>query len=543
MATSRAALARADPFRHVPWLTLAVVGWLALFPITSVDVPYHVATGRRILDEQSIPRRGVGSATFGQGPWHDNEWGFQVLAALVGGWEQEPSGVWVLSPGGIVRLILLRAACLVGTMGLVSAQMARRGVGPLTRGGAVLLTAFLTFGNLYWAIRPQILSYLGLAALAYLLERERGGTAWAGWASLAVVALWSNVHGAVVIGLALVVIEAAGETAEAWWRNDAARRARVRRLWLVAVLAPVAGCANPHGYKQLLHPLLYLFRPEIYRGNVEWTRPDLLHLPLFVLTLGLLALGLASVGRPRLADVLRCLAFTGLFLGALRHLPLAAIVIVPVLASSLAGAASRGGWRVRLEPTGPHGRGPRARAAAAAGITAVVVGLSGAFPRSGARFVSLWPRFEFRPVRTMPHNGVRLLARYNVPGSIFNEYRFGGYLMFSLYPQERVFMDGRNDLYGAFRDEVYNRILDARPGWRGLWEEAVSKFDVGAVVVDESSGLRQALRSDPAWLPFGGPDGVTDGEAGSTGVVLLLRNTPDNRGLLAEGSPLTARDR
>jgi hypothetical protein len=46
-----------------------------------------------------------------------------------------------------------------------------------------------------------------------------------------------------------------------------------------------------------------------------------------------------------------------------------------------------------------------------------------------------------------------------VEGAGFNAYRFGGFLMFRLYPGERVVMDGRNDLYREFRTDVYNRIL------------------------------------------------------------------------------------
>ena len=69
--------------RFLPRLTVVGLAWLALFPITSVDAYYHLATGRRILDSGAIPRVGVGSATFADHPWHDNEWGFQVVAATL----------------------------------------------------------------------------------------------------------------------------------------------------------------------------------------------------------------------------------------------------------------------------------------------------------------------------------------------------------------------------------------------------------------------------------------------------------------------------
>ena len=69
--------------RLLPAVAIAAMAWLALFPISSVDAYYHLAIGKRILDAGEIPSRGVGSATFGDAPWHDNEWGFQLLAAAI----------------------------------------------------------------------------------------------------------------------------------------------------------------------------------------------------------------------------------------------------------------------------------------------------------------------------------------------------------------------------------------------------------------------------------------------------------------------------
>ena len=59
------------------------MAWLQLFPILSVDAHYHLATGRWIIEHNEVPVVGVGSATFGDRAWHDNEWGFQWLVATI----------------------------------------------------------------------------------------------------------------------------------------------------------------------------------------------------------------------------------------------------------------------------------------------------------------------------------------------------------------------------------------------------------------------------------------------------------------------------
>ena len=109
---------------------------------------------------------------------------------------------------------------------------------------------------------------------------------------------------------------------------------------------------------------------------------------------------------------------------------------------------------------------------------------------------------------------------------MFNAYRFGGFLMFRLYPNEIAFMDGRNDLYRSFRDDVYNPILTSAPGWRALWRQAVADHGVGWVLVDEKeTGLVDALRRDPGWSApaRAGASAVTDGSPGRDGIVLLSR--------------------
>lgn len=497
---------RTESFRWTPAVAIAAMAWLALFPITSVDAYYHLATGRWMLDHQEIPDRGIFSATFGDRPWHDNEWGFQVLVASIGVAEVSADGVLELTRGGTVALILLRALALAATLALLSAQMARAGVPALTRATAVVLAAFLTFNNLFWAIRPQILTYLAVAATTYLLGRDRDGCRWAGWAILGIIALWANVHGAFIIGIVLLGAETIGAAID--------RSPRFQRLALWTALAPLAACLNPHGYLQVLHPFVYLLRPEIHAGNAEWTRPDFLHLPLFVLTAVLLVIAMARAGRPRMDDVVRAVAVVGLLTTAIRHLPIAALVLAPMLAVYGLAAVRRRG---RSSP------GPAV--AAVATICIVVL--------SGAKFVGPVPEFTERTVRPMPEQAVRWIAGSGVEGAGFNAYRFGGFLMFRLYPSERVFMDGRNDLYEEFRDGVYNPIRTTEPGWEGMWRDAVRDHEVGWVLLDRGDPLVDALgRVGAGWIgPF-----ETDGEGAAT-IALLVRDTPDNRARVRERTP------
>lgn len=489
--------------RWAPAIVIAAAAWLALFPITSVDAYYHLAVGKRILETGEIPSRGVGSATFGSEPWHDNEWGFQVVAAALGETQRDGDGVLVLTPRGRISLIGMRAAFLALTLGFLSAALRRMGVSGLGRSLALWLLAFLTFGNLFWDVRPQIVSYAIFAAILWLLEEDRAGRRFAVPAILAATALWANVHAAFPVGVVLVGVEAVGSLWDG--RRDRDARRRAFRLLGAAALMPLAAALNPHGFEQVTHPLRYVFQPEIHAGNAEWFPPDFRRLPLL---LGTLAWAVVSWGRARplrTAEILRIGVFFALLTTALRHLPFAALVLVA------AGArASGSAWRLE--------RIPRWAAAAALAIGIVAF--------SGAKFVGPLPRFEERMVRPMPERAVRFLVREAVEGNGFNAYRFGGFLMFRMYPEERVFMDGRNDLYGMFRHRVYNPILFAEPGWEARLEDAVSRWDLGWVLVDASDPIAAGLAGRDGWIrgdpPF--PDGGPDAP-----VALFLRDTGANR--------------
>ncbi|MGE5724771.1 MAG: hypothetical protein ACM34G_06345, partial [Acidobacteriota bacterium] len=84
--------------------------------------------------------------------------------------------------------------------------------------------------------------------------------------------------------------------------------------------------------------------------------------------------------------------------------------------------------------------------------------------------------------------------RKNVPSPIFNYYDWGGYFIAKLYPQYRVFIDGRTDLYGKLMDN----FSDTARG-HGNWREALEKYQVRTVVVPPTSGLAGLLRLDGGW--------------------------------------------
>jgi len=93
----------------------------------------------------------------------------------------------------------------------------------------------------------------------------------------------------------------------------------------------------------------------------------------------------------------------------------------------------------------------------------------------------------------------------NLQGNIYNPDQFGGYLIWSFYPQRRVLTDGRNELYHAFIDEYAKARLDSR-AWRALLAKyridlAVDEYRPPLDVVNPMNGKHQQVPASLAYWP------------------------------------------
>jgi tetratricopeptide (TPR) repeat protein len=106
-----------------------------------------------------------------------------------------------------------------------------------------------------------------------------------------------------------------------------------------------------------------------------------------------------------------------------------------------------------------------------------------------------------------PDGAVRFIEQNRIQGNMFNPYVWGGYLMWSLYPDYKVFIDGRGLIGDVFFEEV--KVMDAYTGnIAGLpaWKAYLNAYNVNFIVtysVGNFTGrlvpLVPALLHDPEW--------------------------------------------
>jgi hypothetical protein len=87
------------------------------------------------------------------------------------------------------------------------------------------------------------------------------------------------------------------------------------------------------------------------------------------------------------------------------------------------------------------------------------------------------------------------LERSRTAESVFCPDRWGGYLIYRLYPGVRVAVDDRHDLYGAEFLKRYLNIVHGQPGWG----EALTEMKAEWVLVPADSPVNSLLAETNHW--------------------------------------------
>lgn len=451
----------------------ALAATLALFPLSSYDVWWILATGNGIIETGALPQTGAGSWTRGHAEYAYHGWAFSLITSVF------------YQLGGDCGLIGLRAILAsVAFAFLVLAVAARgaRGAGAYSLPGLALLFGFT---NLFWPVRAQSASQTLLVLMLWGLARYRANNLVRMAIALPFFMIWANTHGGVWLGFAILVLGLLGE----WIDVRLGRHEAARHGSLAMAMVPLAfvGClATPYGYKGLVSAVRHIGGDPAATAPLEWAAPRLADHPLFLLLLVAVAAGLIiSVlrGHFRGGDVLLFLLFALMGLNSLRYMEIAALGLAYAGTSIWVNM----GFRRTLQIC----HSPAAHALVIAGFGVCLFLGHG---RDPFLFQGGW-----RPNRPLPVEAARFLASHDIVQRLANPYEWGGYLIWKFHPREVAFIDGRADLYPASFIEDYMRLESGSPGWR----EFLDQHDVEAVLWRSGPTgfpLREVLQADRAFV-------------------------------------------
>jgi len=252
----------------------------------------------------------------------------------------------------------------------------------------------------------------------------------------------------------------------------------------------------------------------------EWHSPDFhewLYRPFLLVWLLVLTALASSRSRPKGRVIVPLILTSFAALDAVRHIPIFVLLAIPVIAAAFPVAVAnpellRPPKTAELHPAWTGGSS-RFRPL----FNGAVVILMAVFAL--AKWVSLARYQDAREAEQYPQKAIALLRAGDYPRRIFVYYDWGGYAIWKLYPEYRVFVDGRADLYGDDLLGQFTTAVQLRTGWR----EVLDSWKVEAVLVPPACALAQALLLDPNWHAA-----LSDSKA-----ILLLRTQPavENAGI------------
>lgn len=398
-------------------LAMVLAAGLLSRPFSDTDSWWQLKTGQYIADNHKLPVPDPFSYTTGRSaPAYPGEARIRYFN-LTHEWLAQVGMYVVYSAAGFGGVVLLRVLLLCAFCALIGLTAHRRGCGFYGSLAAALAAASVM--PFLAADRPQVVTYLLLALTVYLLDTRRFL-----WALPPMFLLWANAHGGFVIGWVAVGAYCA-EALFLRWRGKPV--ADERRLWLVAAASLAAAALNPNGLR-VIQVLADYRRSPLQSVLIEWQRTNYWEVsPFNAVLYGALLTLLWARGKARFVDWLLFGLFAVAALGAVRNIFLIALIGPVILASYFP-------WKRAL---------PVPAEFAVAALLAAGVLWRCMNPMS----------FQFRAGETdLPKGAAEFLLAHHVTAPMFNTYVEGGYLIWKLWPQERVFTDGRALSESAFQE-------------------------------------------------------------------------------------------
>lgn len=473
LLTDLRALARIRPLQ-LGALTalLTVVGSIALqlkYCVLDYDLWWHLKVGDWMVAHLSLPHAGILSRTAANRPWVAYSWGYEVLLS------RAYAGFGLVGTGVFGTLLTVAVAYAIYWM---ARRLSRRFWLALAL-TAIACAAFLFDGM----PRPFFFSMaLFCVTLTLLLEANQSGQLKALYWLPLIFMIWANLHIQFVYGLLVVFLFVAVNLAQ----QGAARLGIASGAFaapalpagkLVVLLAACVGATliGPNLYhpyqavyayskSKFAYSIIIELQPLSFRGASHYVE------------LMLTAAAFFAVGWQKKLDLFKLTLLAVASVVAYRTMRDAWFICIPA-AACIASLPMPESHSDRTETWWEKAM----VAAATASILVMFAAAADFTPRGLDRAISA----EY------PVNAVNFLRRNPVPGPLYNNLNWGGFLMWYM-PEYPVAIDGRNDLYGDQLDQLF---FNSEIAGKSYASDPYLN-EAGVVVLDSQLPLAKVLTVD-----------------------------------------------
>lgn len=461
-------------------------GLYAMRTIGDPDFWWHLKTGQFIVENRALPTADPFNFT------GDPAVSLRERVILQGYW------LWQVTAYGLFQWLGFKGIKLLSflTLGGIYVSIGRSLLRSQVRAAVALPLAGLSlflFQNFYALERPQIISFLGSTILVgYFVAIWRGErpTPWI----YPLMIVWANVHGGVVIGVCLLGLFAVGSL---WAYRD--NQAYLRSILLWCGGGMLATLINPNGPGYFIESFRVVDQGlkdwvTEYRST-WWLFVNKTWLVLLVWGLGILQLWALVRARrqARLAEWLVAGFLVAIGVMYQRNIAFVVVALIPLVAFTLERA-------LVLRPVGNLSWQRFAGPVAVVTATALL----------GYICIMDWrwrPRGDLN-ADGVPEGVVEFMRKAPLEGNIFNQYFWGGYLLWRLHPQYKLFIDGRGIDEQVFRDYMLiSSVSLQEEGERPEYQRLLDQYRVDYVVMHNQmefgrvQKLLKYLLPDKGWVP------------------------------------------
>lgn len=434
------------------------------------DLFWHIRAGRDILEKGIIALEDGWNYLYGGKVWVNQQWLVEIVLAFL------------FNTGGFTAVFIFKGLVAAGAAYFIF-KSAEGEMPSLSLLAAAVVTGLIAR---YFLMRTQLVSFLLLAALVFLLEKFRPSPRLV--PLLALFALWANIHA--FFGLGLMVLgmhSGASILAELIKEKRSAVLFTKENLISVTTvpLCALATLVNPFGIKiWQTAGSLFSQRQEtlVSEWLPIWKYPLASNMIFFIYFGVLVFLGILFWEKIRFRHLAIALPMIAFGFYSVRILPFATVATAPLFASllvSLAEALRLGEEKVR--PAYPFA------ALLLLTVSATSISYRATHP------VSIPDRVyrEDYPVGAMAY-----LKENGLKGKIWNEFDWGGFIVFSSKDFKTV-IDGRTAvlLFPAGILEEWRDTVDVKAGWKERLEKGSPDF----VLLFQDDFLSMELARSEDW--------------------------------------------
>ncbi len=486
---------------------VAAFGLVGVFCISSLesinqDIGRHLKTGEIIWQTKHVPSTNLFSFTEPNTPFINHHWFSEVVFYLL--------NLKIGLPG----LIVFKAAIFLLVFALLYLAVSSK-VTPLSFVVA-LMAALLAIGD-RTDLRPEIFSYLAMACFLFAIFRAKynGQYRWLYYLPL-VELFWANMHIYFPFGIALMGLFALDRLiiGDKRWKKVA---------WITAACAAVI-LINPNGLAGAMAPFTILqnYGYSIVENQSLIFLKDygvlVQQINVFVLVTVVFFLSFIPRWkkwgiRSYIFESSAGLVFAILAMMMVRNVGPFAIIMAPILALNLEAYWPQKESMVKYDLA----------------IGLCILFAIGVIGGPFSDLIEPHDRFGLS-IPAGAQGGVDFVLNNHLRGPVFNNFDVGSYLIWKLYPDQQVFVDGRPEAYTVnFFEDIYKPMQEDPQVWQHYADDVYHINYIFFDFHDITPWARMFLTSistDPNW-----PLVYHDGS-----VVIFVRRTPQNMPLIQQFS-------